>query len=166
MSVATDYCTCKYRHCLHGDSKKLLKSEAVKVGSAYYHPDCYETKQTIAEIIDYFTKEINPDVIHMILMKTINNIVFPNGKHGVPAERLLFQLKYYCTHGHKIQYPAGLYYALQNREAFEAYKKYKAQQALKKRDPSFRIDDEQNKSKEGVVRFKKPKGFEDIVKGE
>lgn len=166
MGVANDFCTCKYRHCLHGENKRLLKSEAVRVGNSYYHPDCYDTKQTVAEIIDYFTKEINPDVVYMVLMKTINNIVFPKDRPGVSAERLLFQLKYYCTHGYKIKYPGGIYYAIQNRDAFEAYKKYKAQQAMKIKNPSFKIDDEQNKSKEGVVLFKKPKGFEDIVKGE
>ena len=56
-------CTCKYKHCLHA-GEPLLKSEAVKIGrSSYYHPDCYETKAKIEEIIDYFGKEINPDVI-------------------------------------------------------------------------------------------------------
>ena len=165
MSVATEFCTCKFKHCLHGEGSQLKKTEAVRVGSSYYHKDCYETKQIISEIIDYFTKEINPDVVHMVLRKTINNILFPKGKHGISAERLLFQLKYYCTHGHKIQYPAGIYYAVQNREAFEAYKKYKAEQSLREKNPSFRIGDDQNKSKEGTVRVKKIKSFEDILRG-
>lgn len=152
---------CRYKHCLHPNIP-VKKEEAIKVGSAYYHPDCYELKNTVAEIVDFFTKEVNPDVVHMILVKTINNICFPKGKQGVPAERLLFQLKYYIKHGGKLQYPAGMYYVLQDRNSFEAWRKYKAEKKVN--GASFVIDDEQNSSKEGSVNIKKPKSFEDIIK--
>lgn len=168
MAKSSDYCVCKYKHCLHPDNKPFPKIDAVKVGSVFYHKDCYELKNTIAEIIDYFTKEVNPDVVHMILVKTINNIVFPKGKPGVPAERLLFQLKYRNTHGGKgkIHYPAGLYYVLQDRESFEAYRKYKAEKALKNEDTSFKIGDAQNgKEPERKIRLPKQKSFEDIICG-
>ena len=159
----SETCTCRYKHCSHS-SNKLLKSEAVRVGSCYYHKDCYETKKAIADIIDYFVKEVNPDVVYPVLVRTINNICFPKDNNGIPAERLLFQIKHYCTHGHNLRYPGGLYYVLQDRDSFEAYKKYKAEQALKEKDLSFRVSDEQNRSREGHVTIKKQKSFEDILK--
>lgn len=152
---------CKYKHCLH-PGIPVEKEEAIKVGSTYYHPDCYELKNTVAEIIDYFSKEINPDVVYMLLVRTINNICFPKNKAGVPAERLLFQLKYYKNHGGRIQYPGGLYYVLQDRGSFEAWREYKAKKKLK--DVNFTVSDEQNSSKEGSVKINKIKSFEDIIK--
>ena len=153
---------CRYKHCLHPNIP-VKKEEAVQVGSSYYHPDCYELKNTVAEIVDFFTKEINPDVVHMILVKTINNICFPKDKPGIPPERLLFQLKYHQRHGGKIQYPAGLYYVLQDRPSYEAWRRYKAEKKVGATD--FSVSDEQNESKKGTVTIKKPKSFEDILKG-
>lgn len=163
MAKVSEYCTCKFSHCLHPDSGEFLKTDAVRVGNQYYHKDCYELKETIAEIVDYFSKEINPDVVFTVLRKTINTIVFPKNKTGIPADRLLFQLKYNHTHGGKIQYPGGLYYVVQDRESFEAWKKHEAEKAVSKMD--FQIGDEQNESKEGSVKIKKQKSFEDILEG-
>lgn len=153
---------CRYKHCLHPNIP-VSKEEGIAVGSAYYHPDCYELKNTVAEIIDFFSKEVNPDVVYMILVKTINNICFPKGKQGVPAERLLFQMKYYCRHGGKLQYPAGLYYVLQDRDSFDAWRKYKAEKKVN--GASFDVSDEQNESRKISIKIKKPKSFEDILNG-
>lgn len=156
---------CRYKHCLH-DDRKLLKSESVKVGSQYYHKDCYKAKCQIEELIDYFVKELNPDVIYPVLVKTIDNICYPKKKKGISPDRLLFQVKYHCSHGHKIQYPPGLYYAIQDREAYEAYLEHKARRIVKA------IVTEENSEPEDLaqsqmkkVRIQKQKGFEDILGG-
>ena len=166
MGKSSDYCNCRYKHCLCPDNNPFPKIEAVRVGNVFYHKDCYELKETISKIIDYFTKEINPDVVYPVLMRTIDNIVFPKNKPGIPAERLLFQMKYNHKHGGKIQYPGGLYYILQDRASFEAYRKYKAEKALKNEDTSFKIGDAQNgKEPERKIRLPKQKSFEDIMCG-
>ena len=67
---------CRYSHCLH-ESKELNAEDAVKVGkSAYYHKDCCQTKENIAEIADTFVKRVDKNVAYPLLTKTINNIVF------------------------------------------------------------------------------------------
>lgn len=157
-------CVCQYKHCLHEEDKELLKTDAVQVGKRYYHRDCYEVKGQIEELIDYFAKKLNPNVVFTVLMRTIDNIVFPKNKEGIPAERLLFQVKYFCTHGHKIQYPGGLYYALQDRESYEAYKRWKASREVG--DADFSIEDDRNGVDEGRrVTIRKQRGFEDILVG-
>lgn len=157
----TDECTCRYKHCFH-ESKKLLKSEAVKVGTQYYHPDCFEAKNQISELVDYFSKNLNPDVVYPVLMKTIDNIVFPKDKKGISPERLLFQVKHYCTHGHRVQYPGGLYYAVQDRDSYNAYLKYKASQKEKEQN-NYEIAGEEDLSRSQLKRVRAQKGFQDIL---
>lgn len=152
---------CRYKHCLH-PNVPVTKEEAIQVGQSYYHPDCYELKNTVAGIVDYFSKEINPDVIYTVLVRTINNICFPIKGEGVSPERLLFQLKYYQSHGGKIHYPGGLYYVLQDRKSFDAWNRYKAEESIK--GIKFNVSDEQNMSREGTFNIKKPMSFEDIIK--
>ena len=156
-----DTCNCRFKHCLH-KGEPVLKSEAVRVGSStYYHPDCYETKNKIAELIDYFSKNINPNVVFAELNRQIYDILFPKDRPGVPIDQLLFQVKYYVGHGGGIRYPGGMRYALQDRDAYAAYQKYRARKTLE--GTSFDIDDNQNQSAEGSYRIRKQKSFEDIL---
>ena len=41
---------CKYSHCLHSN-REIEKEKAVRVGNAYYHSDCFKTKEDIKEIV-------------------------------------------------------------------------------------------------------------------
>ena len=156
-------CKCRYSHCLH-DDRTLLKSEAVRVGNQYYHKDCYEEIKTIREIVDYFAKECNPDVVLPALRKAINNIVHPKDKPGISPERLLFQVKHFCTHGHMIRHPGGLYYAIQDRASYEAYEEYKAKQRVGNYDFNT-VEEDLDLSQSRKVRIKKQKSFEDILGG-
>lgn len=80
---------------------------------------------------------INADVVYPQLAKTINDIVHPaDGSQGVDAERLLWQVRYYTVHGGRLRYPGGMYYALQDRAAAEAYRKHRAAEAIKKQGPT------------------------------
>lgn len=164
MPRKTDYCKCRFANCLHGEDRELLKSEAVKVGNVYYHKDCYEAKNCIQELIEYFSEKINPDVVFPQLMRTINSIVFPKDKEGISPERLLFQVKYHFEHGHKIQYPGGLYYAVQDRDAYNAYVEQRAKKKIQSYDFSV-IEEDPIDQQVKKVNIPKQKGFEDILRG-
>lgn len=147
---------CRYKNCIH-DNKDIDKSDAVKVGNSYYHKDCYDTKNDIAEIVDLFTKNINTNVVYSVLVRVINNIIF-NKKNE--SKFLLFGLKYYIANKIPLNYPQGLYYVIQNKDVLNTYKKYLAKQQIK--NDKVIIKEENN---EVDFNFKptKSKGFGDIL---
>lgn len=110
---------CKYAHCKH-ESKDIPKGEEVKNGSGYWHKDCLKESLEIREIVSVFQQEINPNVVVAQLRRTINDIVFSKG-YG--ADFLLFGLKYFVSHKITLNYPAGLYYVLQNRDVQNEWNK-------------------------------------------
>ena len=40
---------CGFSHCAHADGK-VAEDEAVKIGTRYWHKDCYEVSETIKDI--------------------------------------------------------------------------------------------------------------------
>ena len=119
---------CKYSGCQH-DNKEIDRDSAVKSGNAYYHPDCFQTKEDIKKIIDLFQKHINPNPIYSTLQSVIKNIVFTK---GMGSEFLLFGLEYYISHNIPLNYPQGLYYVVQNKQVLDAYNKSKIKNMNKK----------------------------------
>lgn len=148
---------CRYSSCLH-DTKELDKEEAVKVGSQYYHKDCYETKEQIKEIIDLFVKNVNPNPVYAQLQAVIKQIVFTR---GIGSEYLLFGLKYYIKNKIPLSYPQGLYYVVQNKDVKNEYEKSKAK-AIK----SIEVNIEETNGNYFEYKPKKQKGFADIIGGQ
>lgn len=145
---------CKYARCLHS-SKILPRLEALKSGSAYYHPDCYKTKEEIKQIIDLFKNHINPNPVYSQLNSVITNIVFTK-KLG--SELLLFGLRYYIDKKLSLNYPQGLYYVIQNKEMLRAYSDFKAK--------SFgKVEVLENNNESFEHKEIKNLGFEDILRG-
>lgn len=146
---------CRSSHCLH-ESKELLKEDAVNPKKGFfYHKDCYQTQEEIKEIIDLFSKKINPNVVFSQLRHVINIIVYDK---GIGSELLLFGLKYYIQNNIKLNYPMGLYYVVQNKSVIDAFHDYKA-----KRITNKKVDIEE----ENIQSFKhvavKNKGFADAL---
>ena len=96
---------CRWKHCKYGG--EVSKDEAVQVGIAYFHPQCYAEKEAIQKIIDVYHKRVDAHPIEGFLRKTVNDLVL---KEDVNAEFLLFALNYCLDHGWKLRYPAGLKY--------------------------------------------------------
>lgn len=132
---------CRYAHCFH-ETRELNAEEAVKSGvSTYYHADCYKTKQDIEEITKVFAERVNKNVSFPLLIKTVNNLVFGR---GIESGLVLYALNYCMDHGWKLQYPAGLYYCVQNMDAQKAYqnmKQKKLQQEQQKTPDVFAVQD-------------------------
>lgn len=145
---------CKYSHCLHSN-REIEKEKAVRVGNAYYHSDCFKTKEDIKEIVNLFKTHINPNPVYAQLQSVIKNIVFVK---GVQSDFLLFGLRYYIEHKIPLHYPQGLYYVIQNKDVANAYNKAKTKEIKK----SIEIT-EQTETEFKFVPTKN-KGFADIIK--
>ena len=133
-----DTVKCRLKHCLH-ESRELPRDQAVKVGSSYYHSDCYQTNKNIREIADIFSKKINPNVVFAELNRVVNTIVYDR---GIDSGLLLFGLNYYIEHGKNLNYPQGLYYVIQNKEVVREYKRYKERAMVKEVKELVSIEEE------------------------
>lgn len=152
---------CRYSHCLH-ESKELNAEDAVKVGkSAYYHKDCCQTKENIAEIADIFVKRVDKNVAYPLLTKTINNIVF-NKK--VDSDFLLFALKYHLDHGRPLNYPQGMYYILSNEDMKKDYMIMQSKKIRKEQESMNTIVEENKLETSFAYKTKKKSGFESILR--
>lgn len=136
---------CRYKYCKH-ESKELTKDDAVGVGNAYYHADCYKEKKDKEEIVRLFLDYINPNTPVGFLRKVINKIIH---EKEVPSEYLLFGLKYYIDHKIKLNYPAGLYYVIANKDVEFEYKRLNS----RKEKHVFQITDDTDE----VFTYVKPK---------
>jgi hypothetical protein len=143
---------CRATHCLH-DSNILPIEEAVKSGTAYYHPDCLKAKELSNKVFALFVEQVNANVIHKVLWSVINTIVY---ERNIDPEYLLYGLKYYIYKKIPLNYPQGLYYVIQNREVQAGWNKIKA----KDKSASFEIKEEKPHSFSYTPQ--KKKGIADI----
>ena len=146
---------CKYSYCLH-ENKEIDKENAVKVGNAYYHSDCFRTKEDIKTIIRLFKEHINPNPVYTQLQSVVKNIIFTK---KISSDFLLFGLRYYIEHKLPLNYPQGLYYVIQNKDVTNAYNKTKVKNIKK----SIEIT-EQTETQFTHVPVEN-NGFADILKG-
>lgn len=118
---------CRNKHCLH-DHEPIMQDEAIRVGNAYYHKDCYEVVCNCKEAIDLFAKKINPDVSFAVLVKVINNLVY---NQKIDSGFLVFVVKYSIENGINLRYPQGLYRLSQNPKIISEYKNKQNSIAMK-----------------------------------
>jgi len=148
---------CRYGKCLHPNNREIPVDEAVKVGTTYYHPDCYQVKEGIKAVVDYYADNIEKNPIYGQLNGIVNKIVF---NQGVSTDFLLFALKYSVEHdGIKIKHPPGLYYLVKDDEIQAAW--MKQQQAKQRKLVSVNTQDT-------VFSYsgRKRKSFTDIIGGD
>lgn len=154
----SDYCSCRYSHCLHPDQKRILKSEAVQDQPGYYyHPDCLETKQYIEATKKLYTEKFDANPIQSFLTKIINEIVF-NKK--VPAKKLYYMLLMAVNKNWHLHQPSGLYYVIKDLDLQKRASEYMAKQSLKQSHeklvkPTEPIDEKPSfvRSDDKIVKF-------------
>ena len=98
----------------------LLESEAVCVGTSYYHPDCLRAKSDILEIIDIFSKRLNPNVVYATLQRVLKELIFVR---KFDSTKLLWGINWCLDHGWNLRYPQGLYKVAQDMHWQEEYDK-------------------------------------------
>lgn len=164
---------CRYSKCnkLH-ESTELKKEDAIQGGNSskyYYHPDCYHTMSTVNEIRDTFIREINPLITKQqvgMLVGIINDIVF--NKH-FDVDELKFILNYFIKNKKgALKYPAGLHYAIQDKDAISAWKKIQDKKIAHKVSEYISSNDEfvLNLPEHNIVNnINKKTKFSSILKG-
>lgn len=123
---------CGFSHCAHADGK-VAEDEAVKIGTRYWHKDCYEVSETIKDIRETYLDKISSSVVVSALNKIINNIVFgkklenkkiTKAQSNLEAARYLqFCIDYALEHKIPITHAPGLYYLIDNVRVKKAYEK-------------------------------------------
>ena len=132
---------CRWKHCKYGG--EVDKDKAVKVGIAYFHPECYAERESIQKIIDVWHERIDAYPMESMLRKMVNDLVL---KQNVNAEFLLFALNYCLDHGWNLHHPAGLKAVSKDFKAKTAWetKQKKSSQGTKARvviNDEFKLDD-------------------------
>ena len=131
---------CRWTHCKHGG--EVDKDDAVKVGSAYYHKDCYAEKEAIQNIINLYHEKVDPRPIESYLRGTVNSLIY---KDKYSAEFLLYAFRYCLNSGWTFNHPAGLRHAVKNVNAKKAWDKEqekKVQAALKEKQKTVLVNNE------------------------
>lgn len=101
---------CSYSHCKHkGDHVYTDSDDCVEENGKFYHKDCFREKNAIAEIIDFWYREIDEDVVFNQLRRTIDKLVY---SRGIDAGFILFAIKKKAKYLH---YPAGIFYAVDDK---------------------------------------------------
>ena len=140
---------CRYPKCnkLH-ETTEILKEDAIQHGKSYYHADCLHIMLTVTEIRDLFYKNINQLMTGKqigMLVATINNIVL---EKGVDVDFLKFAVEYFIKYKPgKLQYPAGLYYVVQDKDvknAWERWQERKLREEIKEAEEKRKLEDSNN----------------------
>lgn len=109
---------CRWSHCKHGG--EVNKEDAVHVGNAYYHKDCYAEKEAIQKIIDLYHEKVDPKPLESYLRSTVNSLIY---KDKYSAEYILYAFKFCLNSGWKFNHPAGLRHAVKNTDAKKTWDK-------------------------------------------
>lgn len=107
---------CRWKHCKFGG--EVDKDKAVKVGIAYYHPECYAERESIQKIIDVWHERVDAYPMESMLRKMVNDLVL---KQNVNAEFLLFALNYCLNNGWNIRDPRVLKAVSKDDKASKAW---------------------------------------------
>lgn len=125
---------CRYAHCKHG-GEEVRREDAVQVGKAFYHPDCYKEKEELNEIVQFYIDNFDKTPIMGQLRKTINTLVFDR---NYPTDYILFGMRYTKNNNIPLRHPGGLYYMVKNEKIQERYQAMKAKKAVSTAE--FKVD--------------------------
>ena len=150
---------CRWKHCKYGG--EVDKDKAVKVGIAYFHPECYAERQAIQKIIDVWHERVDAYPMESMLRKMVNDLVL---KQNVDAEFLLFALNYCIDHGWKLHYPAGLKAVSKDDKAHKAWDKIQNKKLLGTKSTVVIIDEFRMDDTPFDFKPQKATGFDDILR--
>ncbi len=128
---------CRWNHCRLGG--EVDKDNAKVVGKQYFHPECFEERENINEVIKLYTEKVDASPIMAQLRKAINDIIY---KDGVDSAFLLFAFRYCLDNGWKFHSPFGLRYISKDVKVKIAWDKKRSEENNK--ITQIRIEGEDN----------------------
>lgn len=146
---------CAYSRCFC-EEKSLDDKDVVIINNKRFHSQCYSVREDINQIKILFHDHINENVVWTQLINVINTIIF---ERGCTAGFLLFGLKYYIEHKIPLNYPAGLYYVVQNKDVKREWDRLKANEIKKQMIQNTTVDNGQ----QFTYRPIKTKGIGDLL---
>lgn len=160
MAKLSEFVKCRYSHCKHAD-EPLRREDAIKIGSVYYHRDCFEEKTNIHNIEKYYIDNFDSQPIIAFLRKTINSIVFTK---NIETSFLLFCLQYAKKNHISLRSPAGMFYLVKNAEIIKAWEEQKRRgSANKLKQTDFNIEEEYSQV-DGYSNVGKTAGFGRVIR--
>jgi hypothetical protein len=120
---------CGYKHCKC--STELLKDNAIKIGSRYFHPECSVEKNNKEQILNLYKKYYHSTESEMMINKVINQLV--NDKN-LESEYLVFALCKAIKNKTPLKNIFGLHYVVNNNEYIAEYKSMKIKEEVRNID--------------------------------
>lgn len=144
---------CAYKYCRHQTHEIKSGTEVERAGKIY-HADCLHEMEVIEQIIDYFYRNVNQNVVFWQLRKVLNRLIY---QEGFEADYILFALRYHVSHRKPLTYPAGLAYVVQNKVIAAEYQRH--MEHIQKKSVSLTGPSQEQSFSHAVV---KPKSIESI----
>lgn len=149
---------CNYSHCKH-DTKIIDISKddyQIEENGKYIHTDCKREKDTMLEIIDFWYRNIDADVIFTQLRRLLDRLVY---SEHVDPDYILYAIKKKAKY---LNYPPGIIYAIKDKEVKKSYEHEQKIRAFKETlgnqvapqqsdEPVFTYNDNSNKKKFGDI---------------
>ena len=107
---------CKFTQCKLGG--EVLKEDAIKNTTGYYHKECFQEVTNRREIRELFVSNINDTEPMSHLNRTICNIL---DVKGFESHYLLFAIKHVIKNKINLKYVNGLHYVINDAKILKAY---------------------------------------------
>jgi len=160
--------TCSYGKCQHSSKKMNVNADNVyydKNSKRYYHKDCWKIKQDIILIQNIWREKVSKSVVNTALNRVLNKLIFEN---DCDPEFIIFALED-AIKRKAINYPAGLYYLVDDKRLIQAWNKKVATEKMKKLGTDFSLSTEDKREANMGSTFKanreKPSWFNSILGG-
>ena len=135
---------CRYKYCKNNN--QVDKSEAIKVGNAYYCKECYKEKTLKQQIEKYYLDNF-PQTTIQILRKVINELLY---KNNYEAEYILFILEKIYNNKLKLNNPFGIKSYCNEGRNIDEWNKIKINKKFNKMKRQFNQYDIKN---DNIVHF-------------
>lgn len=119
--------TCGWKYCKHTPSEPQPESELVKVGKAWFHPDCAQIRKAMTDIKDLYYEQVDKAVVMKQLVSVIKNILIVK---EIPPDFAMFALQYAIKNHIPIRSPYSLHYLVSDYKIRKEWERIQAQKKI------------------------------------
>ena len=152
---------CNYRKCKRCfEAIDISSGDYIEEKEKFYHPECKHEKDTRAEIIDFWYRQINKDVVFSSLSRIIDRLIYQD---GVDCDFLLWGLKKKAKF---LKHPPGLVYVARDKDLKSKWEFEKKLKEFNANKANVKIESNPNNSPSFTAKeTEKKSSFEDIFGG-